>query len=823
MGQSVSAAKDLVNDVKSAVDSESLEAIMEALKKITSVAAGNDEMIDALVRNKLIEVLVACLKQSQDVTRAEAAKALSIIADSPKISSVFVQCGGIYPVVMLGLSTEISTQLQSARLMATLARYKESRKALRDAQALNALVIMALAIKTDVQHEAVRAIGNMSIDSELQSDIIDAGALRPLLTLLSSKHPGTARQAIRAIANLAEDINNQKKIVQEGGLIYIVRLLRSKDTDLHRDAARAICNLARLMENQSKIRLTGAITALIDLAKTRNDAGIAASAALLQLCYHDLNQEEILKNKGLELILQIVKTSDIDQLRASSTNLSYFAQEAPSAKQQQIILALIGPVLSLVAHRDPIVYKMAVRSLSHFSLRSDCQREIVLQDGVRVLIERARTAGIEDIVKLECVRTLTNLALCLETHDQLRATNYIDFFLELQHSTNSDISAEARLALGNLPNAVESADPTDLLMFFVTLCESPDIHIQCKATGALANLAAQHQIRDTVAIKALDVIINMTGSSAVSVRREAARALANITRQPDGLICWLKFDSPLASVDSSCNLYPAVSGNPQRLPAKKGLHGNWGAMFASSDAIFLQKDGLSVAGKKGQPPEWTVTVWFIAPLPNTGRWHTLLQSCHGVGGQIVVHSNQKEVGFFDDSKDGSFVSMGIDVSKLQAGWHHLAVVAGKSRTTFYIDGERKGSTGSQCVGDFFSVGNCVDGNEPFGTICDFRIYPHCLDPADIKTIFRYKTEPLPDLYCRMVMERGGVPPLVDILKCGVAGAQIPAARALCCLATYVPCRVQIIRCGGLVELAGLVNSPVPELAREAMRALVFLC
>ena len=101
------------------------------------------------------------------------------------------------------------------------------------------------------------------------------------------------------------------------------------------------------------------------------------------------------------------------------------------------------------------------------------------------------------------------------------------------------------------------------------------------------------------------------------------------------------------------------------------------------------------------------------------------------------------------------------------------------------------------------IGNSKDKSEPFGVICDLRIYAYILDPEIIKnmslynekqgfffyflicTIFLkiYKVDNFPDKICEIIKNSKGIEELLNALRNPFCEAQTEVCRALSALAT----------------------------------------
>lgn len=98
----------------------------------------------------------------------------------------------------------------------------------------------------------------------------------------------------------------------------------------------------------------------------------------------------------------------------------------------------------------------------------------------------------------------------------------------------------------------------------------------------------------------------------------------------DSMCLWMKFDSNRLVNDSSNCSHVAELGKPQLLPPGKGLYDNWG-VFVNYGDVFEVSNRSALRDR-----QWSVSVWVLMPVLNTGAFHTLIQNIHGFGGFLVI-------------------------------------------------------------------------------------------------------------------------------------------------------------------------------------------
>lgn len=105
---------------------------------------------------------------------------------------------------------------------------------------------------------------------------------------------------------------------------------------------------------------------------------------------------------------------------------------------------------------------------------------------------------------------------------------------------------------------------------------------------------------------------------------------------------WLKMGTNFFTRDSSNKRVLRMYGKPTKLPQGKGLFGHMGAFFGFGDLIVTD-----------QPVEfpshaWSISFWMLAPVPYTGKQHTLLQGAAGAR-YVVIDPTGLRLGTFDTS------------------------------------------------------------------------------------------------------------------------------------------------------------------------------
>jgi len=304
-----------------------------------------------------------------------------------------------------------------------------------------------------------------------------------------------------------------------------------------------------------------------------------------------------------------------------------------------------------------------------------------------------------------------------------------------------------------------------------------------------------------------------------SVLREAAKAISNMTSAFDSMCLWMKFDSNrLVNESSNCS-HIAELGKPQLLPPGKGLYDNWG-VFVNYGDVFEVSNRSALLGR-----QWSISVWVLIPVLNTGVFHTLIQNVHGFGGFLVIDEEGKMLGAFDELS-GEFIESGVNLKKLKKGWRHIAVTCDNKNSnsiTFFIDG--RASSKSQyiiCSEPIGYVGNSKDGQEPFGIFCDLRIFNTLLTERQVAHLAFYETDiemGLPDKISQQMLEHGIIDLLIEKLEVEIEETLSQVCRALANIASKKECRTYIMEKGVFERVMKNVNSTHEDLSHHVCRLI----
>ena len=170
------------------------------------------------------------------------------------------------------------------------------------------------------------------------------------------------------------------------------------------------------------------------------------------------------------------------------------------------------------------------------------------------------------------------------------------------------------------------------------------------------------------------------------------------------------------------------SGNEAEVRAATRVTGYAG------DGVQLTGNAVAIVNPGGVAlgASWEIEAWFKWPFDNGNNtaYHTLTRGTGCGDHQIIVHTDQKSLGGYDNCTGGNWKDSGYDLDVLAPGWHHVRAVGSGTTTTYYVDGVQAGSPVAwKSTSNVYAVGNHQTGAQAFGTIDEVKVRVNGVDKA----------------------------------------------------------------------------------------------
>lgn len=809
-------------------DLRSLRSTVKDLKKKEKLIS---EIKDDM---KSIPSLIFCLigktpsgNFMKDV-QLEALKTLSkfIKADEYFVNAIFEK-ELVHLINGVALSHENLAKHVAVKILSYLTRFKERFESLDLYNPLYTFNSMLASIKGDITMKTRLAAlnGIIRLSVKYKNKFVSNGIIGTLLTILNeSTNTSEISLAMKCLSESADDFDVSKNLMDEHFALIVDNFLDHNDIKVRTASASTIQAICKLDEGRNSINLP-TLKFLHNLSiSTNTEAALSAKSALLSLCLNEVKYEYLKKKKGWieEMIRAFYELGTLSNRKRIAGIIYQLSCECLKYTLYELYKAMQDPIMILLVDKDEEVSSQALKSLLNLSFRLDLQSGYVSIKAPTVLIEIfEKTENIEK--KQECISVLAMLSIT--SLQLLNSTEYSSFFLasidrnEYQISKDTVEEVEKIIKIAKVTCIAFSGEEVqtrmrDKIRFVYSQCRSPEVKIRCRAVGTLGTLALRQPLRELLQeTNFFSEIMQLLRDSEIEVKSIACYAITNILSSPDNLEIWFKFDSGYV-IDASNNYILSGAMQNTYLKNKKGLYANWGKEFKKNEVVKIQN--------MMHMDEWTLSVWFLTPLPKGLK--ILIQGASGTG--AIIGANN-EYFFIIDQKSGAEIILCSGIDKLiDKRWHHFAVSMGQDgEVSGYLDKQKSQNKTAYISEGFKYFANSKKGKNPFGTICDLRIYSKCLSVTEIENL-SYKNENildgLPDKYCEYANITDITTFLIEIIRKEGDIIKIVALQALSSLATKSSCRSSMLRNAVIAVLVDSIRSFNQQIQRYAAKCLVNL-
>ena len=763
--------------------------------------SSHDEIARAGDPSKLVELLKAGLPAAKDY----ALWALSLSVNE-QISSVVTNAEGVEPLIAQLADGRSVINTQAAAALAKLARDSEETRAaitkLGGVKPLLALLNTAGEANHStselVLQNAAEALANLAVDP-LARDEISTEGIQPVVRLLHSGGQVSKQFAAKLIARLAEGHETTQAAIAEAGAIKpLVTLLDGREGgDAQEEAAGALFALAEYEGNRAAITQNDGIGPLAELLACENTrAQKHAEGALVRLSIETNNRVLIIKN----LVEMLAKVDDLTAQEQAAAALANLARESEDNRKSIVDSNGIEPLLDLLDSKSSKAKENAVIAVTQLCRRSKENQAAI-----------AKVGGVPRLVDVLLSFSTVNKDTTQNTLCTLAAAAIKE--MAKDNKTNQDAIAEAG-----------GVQPLVLMLGSVTS------QMQGNAAGALANLARGHPVNQTAVARtgAVTPLCMLLREGSAETKDYAASALWSLST---GNAANKDTIAKLGGIDPLLGLL--VSGMTDR--SQQNTSGALAALASkhTDNRALITKRlvGLlgSAAGKTIDRAE-RVLVTCSSFASDSIYNQVSLAKLGGVPPLItwLAHSHenaqaQAALGLLSIAADNTTTQTVIAKS---SGIPPLIQLVRKSsplaqdyaaRTLWHLASQPEYQELIMTSGGIRPlVGMLSADSTPELPAAELAAY----------TLVRLMrgangASPMPEVAVN-IADKGGIPPLVHLMRTGSPGAQQWAAATLSDLALVAQNRDAIANADGLKPLIGLLTNATFGTAEVAARALANL-
>ena len=509
-------------------------------------------------RECIITKLVSMLFDRGSGGEEQAAAALANLAsDSSDNRDSIMDAGGIAPLLALLESGSAKAKEKAIHAISQLAYNERIQRAIADAGGVPMLASALVSTSTNVKDMAsssqllslsAYAIAQLADGNHSnQLALAEAGAIPPLVSMLGSPSSEMQANAARALAGLSRDnTDNQAAVARTGAVAPLCSLVREGASNVKEHSAAALWALSeRNAPNKATVAKLGGIEPLVMLlmgGETEGSLSNAVGALTSLAAKHADNCETIAKMLVARL------TSRMAMVGSGSTRLltgiSILCNSSPANQFAMAKAGGIAPLISWLsgsldsrqACNEDAQREAARAVLAVAANNASLQTTIVKSDGIQPLISLVSKGNLQ--AQEYAARTLWHLASSHESvsaiaeHGGMRP---LVAMLAVEDSHAQELAAVVVSRLGK-SHAVELAQ-VGAITPLVRLVRLGKPAAQQHAACALAEIAVFPEHRDAIAFEAggIPPLVQLLKSTVVGTPEMAARALAHLAR--DELVC----------------------------------------------------------------------------------------------------------------------------------------------------------------------------------------------------------------------------------------------------------------------------------------------
>ncbi|ESW34422.1 hypothetical protein PHAVU_001G151300 [Phaseolus vulgaris] len=370
-----------------------------AARTLRTLAFKNDGNKNQIVECDALPTLVLMLGSEDSKLHSEAIGVIgNLVHSSPNIKKDVLLAGALQPVICsLSSSSYCSESRREAALLLGQFATTDSDCKVHIAQrgAIPPLVDMLKSSDAELQEMSSFALGRLAQDSHNQAGIAQSGGIEPLLKLLDSKKTPVQQNVVFALYGLSDNEDNVVCIIKADGF----QRLKAGNFKNQQTVECAMKTLKRL-EEKTQGRVLKQLIRLMCYPEEVVQRRVAI--ALAYLCSPRDSKTIFIDNRGLNLLLDMLKSPNVRQMSDASAALHKLAAKAhssvvslfelpPPSPSPQVYLGeeyVNNPKLSDItflvegrtfyAHRDCLVSSDIFRAMFDGSYREREAKNVVI-------------------------------------------------------------------------------------------------------------------------------------------------------------------------------------------------------------------------------------------------------------------------------------------------------------------------------------------------------------------------------------------------------------------------------------------------------------
>lgn len=356
-----------------------------------------------------------------------------------------------------------------------------------------------------------------------------------VVLLLSSPEEDILIKACEAIHVFADRGDENKVLLLGlGALPPLCQLINHCNKLIRRNAFMALGIMSTHSEVKSALKKLSLIPSIIDKLSPQEETVVHefGTLCLASMSVDFVSKALIFDNNGLPPVVQLLSSPDPDVVKNSLDIIFNQIQDYPSC----VALHELGAIPHLLAQLNseyPIIQQLALKILQNITLDKDTRTTFREEQGFEKLIDVLKNSDLHDLHagSLEVLANCLNDSECLQLiHKGGGLSQLMEFIVS---STLPEIQASAVKCIARVAqssenrNMLHEQNVEKVLMELLSVNDDGVKTATSQAVSAMsANLASKEILRELGSISAL---VQLLSSDTVSVKREASRALSELT------------------------------------------------------------------------------------------------------------------------------------------------------------------------------------------------------------------------------------------------------------------------------------------------------
>ncbi|CAK9151067.1 unnamed protein product [Ilex paraguariensis] len=304
------------------IDTKVQKAAAGALR---TLAFKNDENKNQIVECNALPTLVLMLRSEDAAIHYEAVGVIgNLVHSSPNIKKEVLVAGALQPVIGLLSSCCSESQREAALLLGQFAATDSDCKVhIVQRGAVPPLIEMLQSPDAQLREMSAFALGRLAQDTHNQAGIAHSGGITPLLKLLDSKHGSLQHNAAFALYGLADNEDNVADLIRVGG----VQKLQDGEF-IVQPTKDCVAKTLKRLEEKIHGRVLSHLLYMMRVAEKVVQRRVAL--ALAHLCLPDDQKTVFIDSNGLDLLLELLESTNLKHQQDGSVALHKLANKVSS-------------------------------------------------------------------------------------------------------------------------------------------------------------------------------------------------------------------------------------------------------------------------------------------------------------------------------------------------------------------------------------------------------------------------------------------------------------------------------------------------------------